>query len=314
LGAAFLVAISPHLVAFNIYMLTESLFTFFLVLLGWSMSAVAQNESRRHALIAGLVLGVSLLIRPTMLYFIAFLIPAFFVFFQKKKAWVLAVFLIIGFGLTYGPWVLRNKLVNPGKSTLGIATIHKGMYPNLIYNNDSKTYGFPNRFDPTWDQRRDTPSVLKEISRRFKNEPLKYLRWYIIGKPSMFFSWDMIVGMGDVFIYPVSTSPYHRHKGFFGLTHRVMYSLHGLLTVLALATSIFVWFPIAKRMLTEKGLIVARFVSLLVLYFILVHIAGTPLPRYSVPLRPFIYGLAMLGIHLAVKEGPQYIRKLKPKK
>ena len=155
LGGAVLVAISPHLIAFNIYMLTESLFTFFLVLLGWSMSAVAQNKSWRHALIAGLVLGVSLLIRPTMLYFIAFLIPAFFVFFQKKKAWLLAVFLIIGFGLTYGPWVLRNKLVNPKKSTLAIATIHKGMYPNLIYNNDSRTYGFPNRFDPQWAQRRD---------------------------------------------------------------------------------------------------------------------------------------------------------------
>ena len=310
LGGAFLVAISPHLVAFNIYVLTESLFTFFLVLLGWSMSAVAQNKSWQHALIAGLVLGLSLLIRPTMLYFIAFLIPAFFVFFQKKKAWVLAVFLIIGFGLTYGPWVLRNKLVRPVKSTLAIATIHKGMYPNLIYNNDSKTYGFPNLFDEQWEQRQDMSSVLREIFRRFKNEPLEYLRWYLIGKPSMFFSWDMIVGMGDVFIYPVLTSPYHHHRGFFSLTHRVMNSLHGLLTILALLTSIFVWFPLAKKMLSEKGLIVARFVSLLLIYFILVHIIGTPLPRYSVPLRPFIYGLSVLGIHLMVAVGSKYIPKM----
>jgi hypothetical protein len=207
--------------------------------------------------------------------------------------------------------VLRNKLVNPGKSTLAIATIHKGMYPNLIYNNDSKTYGFPNRFDPTWDQRRDTPSVLKEIFRRFKNDPLKYIRWYIIGKPAMFFSWDMIGDMGDVFIYPVFTSPYHHPNAIFGLTHRVMWSLHGLLTVLALATSIFLWFPIAKRMLTEKGLIVARFVSLIMLYFILVHIVGTPLPRYSVPLRPFIYGLSLLGVRLMVTEGTKYIQKMR---
>ena len=314
MGGAFLVAISPHLVTFNIYVLTESLFTFFLVLLGWSMAAVAQSKSRLPALIAGLVLGISLLIRPTMLYFIAFLIPAFFVFFQKKKAWALAVFLVVGFGLTYGPWVLRNKLVNPGKSTLAIATIHKGMYPNLIYNNDSKTYGFPNRFDPTWGQRRDTPSVLKEISRRFKNEPLEYIRWYIIGKPSMFFSWDMIVGMGDVFIYPVFTSPYHHHKGFFGLTHRVMKSLHGLLTMLALLTSIFVWFPVTKKILSEKGLIVTRFASLVLIYFILVHIVGTPLPRYSVPLRPFIYGLSMLGVRLMVVESAKYIQKMKTDK
>ena len=309
LGGAFLVAISPHLIAFNVYMLTESLFTFFLVLLGWSMSAVAQNKSRRHALIAGLVLGVSLLIRPTMLYFIAFLIPAFFVFFQKKKAWTLAVFLIIGFGLTYGPWVLRNKLVNPKKSTLAIATIHKGMYPNLIYNNDSKSYGSPDRFDPQWAQRRDLPSVLREIIRRVKNEPLKYMHWYTIGKPSMFFSWDMIAGVGDVFTYPVTTSPYHFNKGFFGFTHRGMKSIHGLLTILALVTSVFVWFPFAKTTLSEQGLIVARFVALVVIYFILVHIVGTPLPRYSVPLQPFMYGLSVLGTCLMVTEAAKYIQR-----
>ena len=89
-----------------------------------------------------------------------------------------------------------------------------------------------------------------------------------------------------------------------------MNSLHGLLTILALLTSIFVWFPLAKKMLSEKGLIVARFVSLLLIYFILVHIIGTPLPRYSVPLRPFIYGLSVLGIHLMVAVGSKYIPKM----
>jgi hypothetical protein len=313
LSGAFLVAISPHLVAFNIYVLSESLFTFFLVLLGWSLSTVAQNKSQLHALIAGLILGISLLIRPTMLYFIAFLIPAFFIFFQNKKAWVLAVFLIVGFSATYGPWVLRNKLVNPRKSTLAIVTIHKGMYPNLIYNNDPKTYGFPNHFDPQWTTRRDMSSVLKEIFRRFRNEPLVYMHWYTIGKPAMFFSWDMIVGMGDVFIYPVSTSPYHHHEGFFGVTHQVMKSLHGLLTVLALATSIFLWFPGAKRLLAQESLIAARFVSLIMMYFILVHIVGTPLPRYSVPLRPFIYGLSVLGIRFIVTEGLKYSQMMQRK-
>ncbi|CAB1061327.1 hypothetical protein D1BOALGB6SA_6100 [Olavius sp. associated proteobacterium Delta 1] len=314
LGGAFLVAISPHLVAFNIYVLSESLFTFFLTLLGWAMSAVAQNKGRLHALIAGLILGISLLIRPTMLYFIAFLIPVFFIFFQNKKAWVLAVFLIVGFSATYGPWVLRNKLVNPSKSRLALVTIHKGMYPNLIYNNDFKTYGFPNHFDPQWTKRRDMPSVLKEIFRRFSSEPLKYLYWYTIGKPTMFFSWDMIVGMGDIFIYPVSTSPYHHHNGFFGLTHQLMKSLHGLLTVIALATSIFIWFPGTSRLLAKEGLIVARFISLIMIYFILVHIVGTPLPRYSVPLRPFIYGLSILGIRLIVTEGLKYSQIIQRKK
>ena len=312
--AAFLVAISPHLVAANIYILTESLFTFFLVLLSWSISALAENKSRLQALLVGVFLGISLLIRPTMLYFIAFLVPAFLVFFQRKRAVGLILFLIIGFGATYGPWVLRNKLVNARKSKLAYATIHKGMYPDLIYNHDSDTYGSPNRFDPTWNQRRDMSSVLKEISRRFKAEPLKYIRWYIIGKPVMFFSWDIVVGMGDVFIYPVFTSPYHNSSGFFGLTHRVMRAIHGKITVLALLTAIFLWLPPAKKLLKEGGLIAARFASLLILYFILVHIVGTPLPRYSVPLRPFIYGLSSLGFYLMIKGSAPYLQKLSSNK
>jgi 4-amino-4-deoxy-L-arabinose transferase-like glycosyltransferase len=314
LAAGFLVAISPHLVAFNIYILTESLFTFFLVLLSWSISVVAKNKRPLPALLAGIFLGISLLIRPTMLYFIAFLIPAFFVFFQKKRALGLALCLIIGFSATYGPWVLRNALVNPSKSKLAYATVHKGMYPDLIYNNDSKTYGSPNRFDPTWNQRRDMTSVLKEIVHRFKDDPQKYARWYIFGKPVMFFSWDIIVGMGDVFIYPVFTSPYHSASGFFGWTHRLMKSIHGKITVFALLTAIFLWLPMAKKLITERGLIPARFASLLILYFILVHIIGTPLPRYSVPLRPFTYGLSILGIYLIIKASAPYLPMLSAKR
>jgi len=91
-----------------------------------------------------------------------------------------------------------------------------------------------------------------------------------------------------------------------------MKSLHGLLTVIALATAIVVWFPITKRILSDSALIVSRFVSLVVIYFILVHIVGTPLPRYSVPLRPIIYGLSMLGTRLMVTEGSKFIKKSNP--
>ena len=88
-----------------------------------------------------------------------------------------------------------------------------------------------------------------------------------------------------------------------------MKSIHGLLTILALVTSVFVWFPLAKTTLSEQGLIVARFISLVVIYFILVHIVGIPLPRNSVPLQPFIYGLSVLGTCLMVTEGSKYIQR-----
>jgi hypothetical protein len=93
-----------------------------------------------------------------------------------------------------------------------------------------------------------------------------------------------------------------------------MKSLHGTLTVLALMASVFVWLPWIKGALTDSGIIVTRFISLIMIYFILVHIVGTPLPRYSVPLRPFIYGLSMLGARLIVVEGAKYIQKMQTDK
>ena len=78
-----LVAISPHLIAMDAYILTESLFTFFIILLAYCMSKLILNQSKLWAYILGVVLGISLLIKPTMTYFIIFLIPG--IFFLLKK-------------------------------------------------------------------------------------------------------------------------------------------------------------------------------------------------------------------------------------
>ena len=45
----------------------------------------------------------------------------------------------------------------------------------------------------------------------------------------------------------------------------------------------------------------ARLCSLLILYFLLVHMVGLPLPRYGFPTRPIMYGLALLGITVIVQ-------------
>ena len=127
---------------------------------------------------------------------------------------------------------------------------------------------------------------------------MRYLRWYLVGKPVMLFSWDIVVGMGDVFIYPVSRSPFHE-SGLFRVIHRVMRVLHWPIVVIAITSSMLVWLPSAQRVLSREALIASRFTSLLLLYFVLVHIAGTPLPRYAIPLRPFIYGMGVLSLSMS---------------
>ena len=41
---------------------------------------------------------------------------------------------------------------------------------------------------------RDLPSVLKEISSRFAQEPLRHAKWYLLDKPMALWSWSMIQG------------------------------------------------------------------------------------------------------------------------
>lgn len=84
LGAASLVAISPHLVAVNIYVLTETLFTFFLVLLAWAMSKFAPKKNGLLALMIGIILGGRLISKADIAVFSYFPDSGAVCFFSKK--------------------------------------------------------------------------------------------------------------------------------------------------------------------------------------------------------------------------------------
>lgn len=112
--------------------------------------------------------------------------------------------------------------------------LHHGMYPQFMYEGVPESRGFPYRYDPRAEKiGGDLPFVLKEIASRFAQEPLRHAKWYLFDKPMAFWSWSMIQGFGDVFVYPVSSSPYF-HDKIFRLSHRLMYGLHYPLMVLAL--------------------------------------------------------------------------------
>ena len=171
--------------------------------------------------------------------------------------------------------------------------LHHGMYPDFMYEDVPESHGFPYRYDPRAEKiGRDLSSVLKEISDRFVQTPLRHMKWYLLDKPMTLWSWNIIQGSGDAFVYPVPSSPYF-HNTFFRITHRLMYILHHPFVVLALFGCLMVWFPLARLDLTQESLLIARFCSLLLIYYTLIHMIGAPFPRYSVPLRPFLYGMAL---------------------
>jgi hypothetical protein len=161
-----------------------------------------------------------------------------------------------------------------------------------MYDHKSETYGYPYKFDPRASEiGKNTETVLAEIVERFRNAPAELSIWFFLKKPVAFWSWNIVQGQGDVFIYAVNRTPYYDHP-LFVHSHSLMRFLHFPLVCLGMLGCILVWLPAVTRKMGPEAVPVARFTSLLLIYFTALHVVGAPFPRYSIPLRPFIYGMA----------------------
>lgn len=295
LGTAFLTAISPHLVVMTTYLLTETLFTFLLVAAVYLVAEALKRNNAAIGILAGLFVGLTALTRATTEYLPVFMTALLWVIcdWQRFKRVVLPMAL---FSISVIiAWKIRNLVVTGALSdpTLMISTLHHGMYPDFMFNNLPESKGAPYRFDPGTAGFTDSVGgVIDEIVRRFSAHPLRYAYWYLLGKPTALLSWDMIDGMGDIFIYPVQKSPYFDHS-LFQATRVIIYLLHVPLSVTAVVGCVLV--AMRPRLLGIDGeqRLLATLAVILIAYFFAIHLLGAPFPRYGVPLRPFVYGFGL---------------------
>lgn len=298
--AAALTAISPHLINLNVYILTETLFTFFLVLgVAFGVSSIKSNKAVGWML-SGFMLAFAALIKPTLQYYVILLIFLILIhpgFNRKVKTSLLVG---IPFFAVFSLWLLRN-LISLGylsDPALTINTLHHGMYPQFMYNGQPHTFGFPYRFDPNSAAISSSiQNVIAAIGNRFYTQPIEHLSWYL-SKPFNLFRWEMIQGSGT-FIYPVIDSPY-RSSPLFIFTNGLMRIIHPITIGLSLCGAAIAWLPKDLLAMGLRQSLTARLLSLTYGYFILVHIAGAPFPRYSIPIRPITYILALLPALIAI--------------
>jgi len=59
-----------------------------------------------------------------------------------------------------------------------------------------------------------------------------------------------------------------------------------------------VWLPGMTNRVGEKQVTMLRFISLVMAYFTVIHLIAAAFPRYSIPLRPLYYGMAMFTCSL----------------
>lgn len=72
-----------------------------------------------------------------------------------------------------------------------------------------------------------------------------------------------------------------------------MKQLHWPLVFLSLCATLLAWLPTRSLRLSEDNHFTLRLLSLLMIYFIVLHMVGAPFPRYGIPLRPIIYGVSL---------------------
>lgn len=294
-----LVAIGPHMATISTYLLTEALFTVLLLATTLATVVALRPGSRyRSWAMAGILLGMTCLVRP-QLQLVPWCALALVLVVQRWRPQLRRVLLAVAcFAAVAGPWYVRNAATEspPGDPDLLVITLYHGSFPNMMYRNDPKTYGFPYQNDP--DQARitrDMSSILEHIGTSFAEQPVRFASWYLFGKPGSFLSWGVVGGVGGVFIYPVDRSPF-LDQPLFKALRSFNFLVHWPLMLLALLASFFAfWRPHALAS-DEDQQRVAALISAIFIYAIAVHMLGAPFSRYSIPFRPLAYALALAMI------------------
>lgn len=302
LAVGAMVALSPHQNIYVAYFLSETPFGAALMLaLASGAAALCARQKRWRlvwATVSGLFFGVSCLIRPTLNQWVLFVLIVVLLVPTARRFWREAAVLALGFALMMSPWWVRNERVlhqmsSPEKM---LTTVQQGSYVDLMYKGRPETYGIPHRFDPGAELANSSWSnLLADLRTKFNDQPGAMLRWYLVSKVMFFFSWTSAESWADFFTYPVLKSPWLTDPSYLRVTS-IMLGLHVPMMLLGLLGTVLVFVPATRRLFGTSHADALRFLGLLHVFAIAVHVIGLPLARYSVPFQPLSFLLAVFSL------------------
>ncbi|MFC1608381.1 hypothetical protein ACFL47_10475, partial [Candidatus Latescibacterota bacterium] len=167
-----------------------------------------------------------------------------------------------------------------------------GTYPRFIYKDPEQQYFMYNDDPIFWEYVQSFSTFKKIFPQRLKAEPWKYIRWYFIEKPLYLWQWDIMQGQGDIYVYPVATSLYLNSK-LADATKDIMKYMHPFLVALyfigiLLCTVKLIRGSAHKHLFNGPVMLFSTLI-----YFNFLYTVLCPLSRYSIPLRPLLYLVAL---------------------
>jgi hypothetical protein len=357
-----LVAVNPHLIAVDGYLLTEGLFTF-TVMVGAGLVTLAVLQTQRGgekrfmtaslAFMAGVILfQLSGLIRPTNLLLTPFMVTGllFAGLWHKRSSFKhrwhnvwhprlrlsYTLILLLAGGVWFLPGFRGLQWSGPKHEPAFLPFIIQGGWISFLQGlepgfyqpgSDAQWNNAAWRHDPDYRLMVSDPAqgwqIVKE---RIVDRPLDYLGWFTAGKSFFSWGWDNIYN-GDVYIYPMIRRGFDEHswlRFIHSLWQRIqvpVFVLAWLSIPLALMVQMYTKrsMPLAKlvgahssvdatsqsrsgvpaslsEIRSSEGLVLMP-VILTWLYGVLLLSILTPLPRYSIPLRPVAVLLALSAIY-----------------
>ncbi len=141
---------------------------------------------------------------------------------------------------------------------------------------------------------------LERLRELFRAEPLAMSQWYLVGKPLQLWSWNILTGAGDIYIYSLVQSLYQESQ--LALASYVgMKSAHPWLAAAALLGALST--ATVERWRRAPALVI----TIALLYISAVYVATQAEPRYSIPLRPEMYILAVYFVYCLRKLARQRV-------
>lgn len=317
-AAGVLTAFSPHLISMNGYLLTETLFAFTLVLFLLLFLIAIKTGQGAFFCAAGAVSGAAYLVNP-VIFFAPLLFAGLFFIANKysnsptgnrknKTNWLF----LVAFMVPWLLWSVRCQLNVPAASA---SSANRALVNFIIgaHHDFFKIWRTDPR-DPTNPAELDKQKVkgswskfIAILARRILDDPGHYAKWYFYEKPKILWSWDILIGQGDVYVYKVTTS-WFQNSGLAGAIHSVMKSIHWWLVLLGFLGAVFAIAGIRRH---PDGMV--TFIFLLMIYISSVYVVLQAEPRYAIPLRPLLYLGAMFGLWQICRVIKKFPAEMRPK-
>jgi hypothetical protein len=250
---------------------------------------------------SGLVRAIGLLLLPLLA--LIFLVSPEKTTLAPRRVWTKQLlFLFVGYAILSGAHLTFTSQMAPPAAEasddfVSVESVWRsflaGSYPGFL--NTAETGHFmAYRNDPAFERMtHDKAYAFRVMSDRLMERPGAYLKWYLGGKILFMWRWDNVYN-GDVYIYPMKRKAFH--------TDRVLWLLHNAMHVLHWPLYLLAWLaPVLLFVRSRHPGLTARSKALLVpgvvfWYFAIVLTVLGPLPRYSIPARPFAFILAAASL------------------